>query len=132
MRFIPTKIHGILDYLMSLILISSPWLLNFDRNGAETWVPVILGVAVILYSLVTDYEMGVSRTVSMRTHLYLDLLGGVFLAASPWIFGFNDYVSTPHVVLGIAEIGASLMTKMHPSNEKPENSDAKSRTTTAH
>jgi hypothetical protein len=104
-----------LDYMMGALLIAAPWLLNFDRGGAETWVPVILGASVIIYSLMTDYELGAARGISMRTHLTLDLMSGVLLAASPWIFGFADYVYMPHLILGILEIGASLMTRREPA-----------------
>ena len=121
MRFIPTKTHGYLDYMMGVLLIAAPWIFDFDRGGAETWVPVVLGAGAILYSLFTDYELGASRRISMRTHLTLDLLSGIFLAASPWIFGFNDYVYLPHLILGIAEIGASLMTRQHPSRATADN-----------
>ena len=99
---------------MGALLIAAPWLFDFDRGGAETWVPVILGAGAIIYSLMTDYEMGAIKGISMRTHLTLDLLSGVLLAASPWIFGFADYVNMPHLILGILEIGASLMTKTQP------------------
>jgi hypothetical protein len=118
MRFIETKTHGYLDYIVGILLIAAPWIFNFDRGGAETWVPVVLGAGAILYSLLTDYELGVSRKIPMRTHLTLDLVSGVVLALSPWLFGFADYVSTPHLVLGIFEIGASLCTKTVPSNER--------------
>src|SRR5215203_2693676 len=117
MRFIPTKVHGVMDYLMGILLIASPWLFDFNRGGLETWIPVILGVGALVYSVMTDYELGLTRTLSMPTHLILDLVSGILLAASPWIFGFADYVYMPHLVLGIIEIGASLMTKKEPSKE---------------
>jgi hypothetical protein len=110
MKVISTKTHGIMDYLMGVVLIASPWLFNFSRDGAGTWVPVVLGASTILYSLLTNYEYGAYRTIPMRVHLMLDLASGMFLAVSPWIFGFNDYVYLPHLVLGIAEVGAVLMT----------------------
>ena len=116
MRFIPTRVHGILDYIVGLLLIAAPWLFDFADGGAETWVPVILGASAIVYSLMTDYEMGASRSISMRTHLTLDLLSGIVLAASPWLFGFADEVYVPHLVLGLFEIGASLMTKRSPAH----------------
>ncbi len=115
MRFIPTKVHGILDYLVGILLIASPWLFDFARGGAETWVPVVLGAGAIVYSLMTDYEYSISRSISMKTHLTLDLLSGIFLAASPWIFNFDEYVYMPHLVLGLLEIAASLMTQTVPS-----------------
>lgn len=115
MRFISTKVHGVMDYLMGILLIASPWLFNFARGGAETWVPVILGTGAIIYSLLTNYELGISRMLSMRTHLTLDLLSGILLAVSPWLFGFSEYVFMPHLILGILEIGASLMTETVPA-----------------
>ena len=39
---------------------------------------------------------------------------GLFLAASPWHFGFADYVWIPHVAFGLLEVGASLMTQTQP------------------
>ena len=114
MRFIPTRVHGMTDYLIGVLLIAAPWLFNFDRGGAETWVPVILGAGVIMYSLLTDYELGASRRISMPTHLMLDLGGGVLLALSPWLFGFSEHVWQPHLIVGLLEIGTSLMTRRVP------------------
>ena len=115
MRFIPTRVHGFMDYSMGVLLMAAPWLFGFARGGAETWVPVILGAGVILYSLLTDYELGVVRKLSMSAHLFLDAMGGVLLAASPWLFGFADWVWVPHVIFGVLEIGAALMTRKVPS-----------------
>ena len=115
MRFLPTRVHGVLDYLMGILLIASPWLFDFARGGAETWVPVVLGVGAILYSMMTNYELGLSKNISMSSHLTLDLLSGIVLAISPWLFGFAEYVYLPHLILGILEIGASLVTVRTPS-----------------
>ena len=115
MRVIPTRVHGMLDYLVGALLIAAPWLFDFNRGGAETWVPVILGAGVILYSLFTDYELGAVRRIPMPTHLMLDLGGGVLLALSPWLFGFSDYVWAPHLIVGLIEIGTSLMTQRVPT-----------------
>lgn len=115
MRFIPTRVHGMLDYLMGAVLIILPWLLDLDSDAA-IWVPVLLGAGVIVYSLLTDYELGVMRHIPMSAHLILDMLSGTVLAASPWLFGFADEVWVPHVVLGILEVGAGLMTQTVPSD----------------
>lgn len=120
MRFIPTRIHGIFDYLIGALLILAPWLLDFSDAGAGTWLPVILGAGVIAYSLLTDYELGVLRQIPMSVHLMLDLGGGVLLAVSPWIFGFADEVSVPHLIFGLLEIGAAAMTKTVPEDERRE------------
>lgn len=119
MRFIPTRAHGYMDYLMGVLLIAAPWLLDFARGGAETWIPVILGAGVILYSLFTDYELGAVKSLAMPKHLWLDGLGGLLLALSPWLFGFSDWVWAPHLILGLLEIGSALMTKTTPSYDRP-------------
>jgi hypothetical protein len=104
MNLINTKTHGILDYLVSLVLISSPWLFAFANGGADTWVPVILGVFTIIYSLFTNYEQGLVKVISMRIHLLLDLISALSLAFSPWIFAFADHVWAPHVIFGVLEL----------------------------
>ena len=114
MKVISTKTHGYLDYIMGVLLIAAPWLFDFADNGPATWVPVILGISTILYSLLTNYELGMAHMISMRTHLLLDACSGVLLAVSPWLFGFADKVWQPHLILGILELGAVLMTKHEP------------------
>ena len=115
MRFLPTRIHGVLDYGVGFILMVSPWLFGFNYGGSETWVPFVLGLGAIVYSIFTDYELGRIKRVKMSTHLTLDLLSGVFLLASPWIFGFVDVVYLPHVLFGLLEILVSLTTQTRPS-----------------
>ena len=114
MRVIPTRAHAVLDYLVAVLLIAAPWLLDFAAGGAETWVPVVLGAATILYSLFTDYEAGVRRNIAMPAHLALDLTAGAVLAISPWLFGFADDVYWPHLMVGLVEIVVSLTTRAVP------------------
>ena len=118
MRVIPTRIHGILDYAVGVLLIAAPWLLDFARGGAETWVPVILGAGTILYSMFTNYELAVVRRIPMSTHLMLDLASGVILLVSPWLFGFSEWVVWPHVLVGLFEIGTSLTTHSVPDDRR--------------
>lgn len=115
MRIIPTRVHAGMDYLLGALLIVAPWLFMFAEGGAETWVPVILGAGVIGYSLCTAYEFGVVPAIGMRTHLGLDAGGGFLLAVSPWLFQFSEVVWLPHLILGLVEIGAALMTQTTPS-----------------
>jgi hypothetical protein len=108
------RVHGIFDYLMGLILIAAPWIHDFADGGAKQWVPVIIGALIISQSLVTNYELGVVKALPMPTHLTLDLVTGAVLAASPWSFGSADEIWWPHVVFGVLEVGAALMTQTRP------------------
>lgn len=114
MNVISRRVHGYLDYIVGFILIIAPWLLNFARGGAETWVPVILGLAVIIMAIFTDYELGLIKRIPFRTHLTIDFVHGILLAASPWLFDFSEYVYLPHLIFGLFEIGVVLMTERNP------------------
>jgi hypothetical protein len=113
MRIISTKIHGVLDYAVGVLLIAAPYLLGFANGGAAQWVPMILGVLAIGSALMTRYELGAVHLIPMPMHLMLDFMSGALLAMSPWLFGFADQVFWPHLILGVFEIGASVMTQTH-------------------
>jgi hypothetical protein len=123
MRFLSTKVHGILDYLVGILLMASPWILNYSRGGAETWVPVIVGATVVMYSMMTEYELGVFKVISLEAHLALDLWSGILLAASPWLFGFFEWIYLPHLILGVLETGASLTTQRTTSLQDEQSED---------
>ena len=118
MRFINTKTHGILDYLVGIFLLIMPWLFGFNSDNAETWVPMLVGGVTILFSLFTNYELGLIRKIPMSIHLLIDFTAGIFLAISPWLFGFSDKVYLPHLILGITELFVVLFSKTK-AYEKP-------------
>ncbi len=111
MRFLPSRVHGIIDYLWGIALLATPWLFGFADVTAAKWLAVVFGVGAILYSLVTDYELGALRILPMTLHLGLDGLAGAFLAVSPWLFGFADRVFWPHLLFGLFSVVASLITR---------------------
>jgi hypothetical protein len=111
---IPTRLHGVFDYLGGLFLIAMPWIFGFARGGAETWVFVGAGALMIVLAMITDYECGIVAGISMPAHLTMDGLVGAFLAASPWLFGFADFVYMPHVILGLVEVAGAIMTDRVP------------------
>jgi uncharacterized membrane protein HdeD (DUF308 family) len=113
MRFIPTKFHAPLDYIVGAALIAAPWIFRFSEHKAATVVPIVLGIGLIAYSLITNYELGVWKVAPMAVHNVIDVVAGAVLAASPWLFGFADEsanVWLPHVVVGIAAIFLGLFT----------------------
>ena len=113
MRFIPTKFHAPLDYIVGVALIAAPWIFQFSDHTAATVVPIVLGIGLIAYSLLTNYELGLWKVAPMAVHNLIDIAAGALLALSPWIFGFSDNsanVWLPHVVVGLAAIFLGLTT----------------------
>lgn len=112
---ISTRLHAILDYVLGILLIFLPWVLGFSAGGVETWTPVMLGGAMILYSLSTDYELAVIRLIPFPTHLILDGIAGGFLALAPWLLGFAAIAWSPHLVAGLLVLVLALFSDRVPA-----------------
>ncbi|RYZ49695.1 MAG: hypothetical protein EOP49_15725 [Sphingobacteriales bacterium] len=110
MKINATKAYGFKDYAMSALFLTLPFLIGYDVSGAKAWVPMTLGGGVLVYSIITRYELSAFKLLSFPAHLLLDLAGGLLLAFSPWIFGFSDKVYLPHLVLGLVQVGFVLAT----------------------
>jgi len=119
-RFIPTKVHGALDYIVAIALIFAPMIFGFQSvGGAAVMVPMVLGIGLFLYSLLTDYEWGVIKVISMPYHLMIDIAAALLLLLSPFIFGFNDEALNawlPHVVVGAAVILVVICSQRTPAS----------------
>lgn len=107
--------HAMIDYPAGIVLILAPWIFGFsDVGGACVAVPIVIGAFMILQSLITDWELSVADIIPLRAHLAMDVVAGIVLAASPWIFGFNDDGTNawlPHLLVGLALIAAGLLTQ---------------------
>ena len=119
MKILNTKVHGFHDYFTWILLLVSPWMFRFANGKIEMWIPIILGVCTLFLSLITDYEFGLFKMISMKTHLFIDFATGLFLAASPWIFGFNETVYVPHVFIGVFQLVVALTSQTVPYTDRP-------------
>jgi hypothetical protein len=72
---------------------------------------MLLGHSLILYSLLTNYELGLLRLISIRLHLLLDAVGGVVLIALATLYEPSTAIWVALLMLGAIEIGSSLVTR---------------------
>lgn len=107
---ISIRTHAIIDYVVGVLLILAPFGLGFATGGPAQWVPVILGIAVIGYSLLTRYEYGVVQVIPYNVHLGLDAASSLVLLVSPWLFGFSGIIWWPHVIFGLAGLAVVAAT----------------------
>lgn len=84
MRFVPTLIHGIADYLVGAGMI----LLAFatGATGAGFVAYLLLGLLAIAYALATDYELGWKPLLSMPAHLAVDAGFAAVMLVLPLVF----------------------------------------------
>ena len=108
MRLIGSRLHAILDYTIGLFSIVLPILLALEGQR-ETMVLLGFGLVIILYSLLTDYQLGMSQKIPMWLHFRIDQFMGLMIIISPWVMKFNESIYLPHVLLGLALIVNSLL-----------------------
>ena len=112
-----SKTHAINDYIFGGFLIGIPayWLNTAPIPNEAAWVPIAIGVPILLQSLVTDYEFSLVKLIPLPVHLLMDIGTGLFLAVSPWLFRFDDVVWAPHLIVGVVEICLAVVTQQQPS-----------------
>ena len=116
-RFIPTGIHAYFDYIGGIALLVAPFIFQFySIGGAAVIVPMVLGAGLILYSLLTNYELGIPgvKFIPMWVHLVFDFVAAAFLALSPFLFGFINKTPNawlPHIIAGVGVILLVLVTQ---------------------
>jgi hypothetical protein len=115
MRFIPSKLHGIVDHLVGLVLLAAPTLLGYAAaGGAAVWVPRVLGVVIMAQAAFTDFEAGLVRVLPFRVHLLMDFVLGAFLALAPFLLEFYDGPNAGWllpVLAGLLLLGQALFTQ---------------------
>ena len=109
MRILPTMLHGMLDYLVGLIVVILPFALGL--YGLQQGALIFLGVLVILYSAVTDYEMGLIRYLRIRFHLFLDALFGLAMLLMPSLLDFPMGARWPNYLIGILALVLVAVTR---------------------
>lgn len=119
MRFIPTKVHGVLDYVVAIALIFAPLIFGFSSSGgAAVVIPIVLGIGLFVYSMFTQYELGLVKLIKMPVHLVFDVVASLFLIASPFLFGFINEAPNawlPHISVGVAVILVVIFSQPQPA-----------------
>lgn len=115
MKFLSPRVHTIIGFIVGIALLLAPNIFGFnDVGGAAVTVPRIIGVIVILSELTVRGSFTNKGFVPMKLHLGMDVLMGIILAASPWLFSFTDKGTNawlPHLIVGIAMVGYALVTR---------------------
>lgn len=119
-RFVPTWLHGYFDYIGGVSLLAAPFVFGFYHvGGIAVILPMVLGIVLIGYSLLTNYERGIPRLkfIPMPVHLIIDFFAAALLAASPFLFGFSNAapnVWLPHLIAGVGVMVLVLVSQTQP------------------
>lgn len=108
-----------LDYAYGAVALVLPWIFGFDQ-GPERWVLFTAGVVVIVYSLFTDYSLGLVRVMPFNLHLLMDVCVGIILILLPIVLPFSFTATWTYIILGLVSLGAGALTRGGPRVAYPE------------
>jgi hypothetical protein len=118
--FIPTAIYGVLNYILSLTLIASPWLFGLvNISSAALLIPIFIGWLQLIMAIFVDNETGFVKQFPMQIHLVLDVAMGFILMVSPWLYTFSSKAFLPELLLGGLLFCMGIFTKKSPFLTKP-------------
>ncbi len=125
LQFIPTRVHGVLDYVNGAALLAAPELLQTKDERRAALVSRLAGGGATVTTLMTDFELGAVKAIPVPVHLMLDAASGALLTSAPWLLGYAKGGARywlPHAFLGTTEVLAAAATKTKPSyyKAKPE------------
>lgn len=113
MKFISSRTHTYIGALVGIVLVVAPWIFQFDEVDPAKWSAIGVGLFVLVNELVTTSPASLLKIVPMRLHIALDVVTGIFLLATPFLFQFSDEDANswvPHIVVGLVIAGYALVT----------------------
>ncbi|MCQ8184836.1 hypothetical protein [Parvularcula maris] len=111
MRLVSPTVHGVIDYLAAAALILGPLLLFPSATpDYAVMIPIAAGVALIAYSLITDYVPSVRRIIPFPVHLAIDLTAGAVFVVLAFFGGLFGLVQLFYLVMGVAVMAVVLTT----------------------
>lgn len=109
-RLLPWPLHGTVEYLAGIFVILAPFIFGFRDDVA---FPVFMGVGVVIIvlALISAQPTGVADLLPSSVHSGVDYLLAVFLLIAPFVFGFGYVPETISILLGVAHLVISLLTR---------------------
>jgi hypothetical protein len=127
--FISTTFYGVLNYLLALTLIASPWLFDFvNVSSAALLLPIYIGWLQLIMAIFADNKMSAIRQFPMQMHLALDVFMGFILMVSPWLYTFagtapgKEHGVPAQFIMGAILFCLGIFTQRSPFLTKPHHS----------
>lgn len=100
MRTIGAWSHGIIDYVVFILLITGPSVAGFA--GRQATLAYILAVLLFALTILTRFPLGVVKVIGFATHGVIEFLLGILLLVLPWIANFARGVHSRNFYVAMA------------------------------
>jgi hypothetical protein len=119
---ISLRTHNILDYVFGVVLMVSPFLFGFSQIDAATNLFMVGGIALIVYSLITNYYYSIAKILPLGVHMTMDAVLGIIVILAPAMFDYRELLSNGqyalHIVFGLGAVGLVALTKTRTESAK--------------
>lgn len=108
----PVALHGIIEYLASVLCIAAPFIFAFDSDSA-TAASIVVGVVILLVAATTDGPTSLVNSLPVSVHVVLDFIVAGVLIAAPFIFDFSGEGTATafFIILGVAHLLITIGTR---------------------
>jgi hypothetical protein len=107
--------HNVLDYVLGAVLVFSPYIFGFSDIFPARNLFLVMGFALIGYSLLTDYRYSVFKVIPLGAHMALDVVLGLSLIFVPSIVGYRPLLTgfqyAIHLIFGLGAIALVTLTQ---------------------
>ncbi|HEY2580936.1 MAG TPA: hypothetical protein VGI43_03975 [Mucilaginibacter sp.] len=109
MKFISPAIHGIIDYIVVIFLLASPTVFGF--TGTLSIFTYALAGIHLLMTILTDYDVGLVKVISLPLHGFIESIVGVILIALAYtLFHDNATGKLFYIIFGTVVLYTWLLT----------------------
>lgn len=91
-RAISPLFHGVIDFLMVIILAIGPGVAGF--HGKQQFFCYVLAAVHFLLTVVTRFPLGVVKIIALPMHGAIELAVGILLVILPWLANFSAGVNS--------------------------------------
>ena len=89
-RVVTKQIHAYLDYPVAFALMGLPVVLSLgSSNPIAFWLSIVVGVAALVLTVLTDHQTGLFPVLPYSFHLLVDGSVGLVFLAAPVVFNLT-------------------------------------------
>lgn len=116
---IPLHTHAAIEPVAAIVLIASSWIFGFSNSSSAQALTIVIGAIMLVSGSMTDWRLALRRIIPLRVHFATDIVLGIVLVVSPWVFGFsgNGAATRFVIIFGALELVTALGTRWQATDE---------------
>jgi hypothetical protein len=99
MRILGPVSHGVIDYLMVILIAAGPTFAGF--SGRQAVFCYLLAAVHLLVTIITRSPLGVTKTLPLPLHGAIEIVVAVLLVILPWLANFSAGVRSRNFFVAV-------------------------------